>query len=653
MKVCDKCGKEYEGSFCPDCGEDFDFVMLDDDYEAVEALERKKKEEAAERERLILAEKRAAEKRRQEEAAERERRAREEAAAAEKRRKEAEAQAAKRKKENEKASKRANKRVAKAAKQESRRVRQLVKSQNKKNAADKRRYKRAMFGRAMRGIVFMLPIAIAIIIGFDVFMPYQGHVAEMQDSGFLGTAIFLYVAFWIAAIVTGVTLLVRMCMNEKIDKKGYVSVNRFRVGGWIVGALCAVLFFANFFQYAPKFGMSKITFAGGDIKTVKYEEKGMQITLPKSNQKTTKTDEEWDYYIDNVLVGWKIGGNVYKPGAQYTLSGWEWARAIYRADKRADLTVSVYNATVTLTICEGGHTDHSNDETRTFSANGTASILVGSKVTVNVSYSYSNSSLYLNDSSIKNGSDFYMNGHSKLSASSYAPSSSGSSGGGGGGCFVEGTMVTLADGSQRAVENLRVGDMLMIFNHETGEFDCAPLLVNVHSKVEAKDYEVITLSFEGGVALSIVDEHALFDKTLSGYEYLTKDNAESYIGHEFVLYSGRTAKLISASVHTEHTRIFNPVTLWHGNVIAGGLLTQSAKTVDIYEYDENMRIDFAALQRDIELYGIYTYDELSGLMTEQEYDLFPLRYYKAAVAKGEFSFEKLLELVRYYRDEQV
>ena len=43
-------------------------------------------------------------------------------------------------------------------------------------------------------------------------------------------------------------------------------------------------------------------------------------------------------------------------------------------------------------------------------------------------------------------------------------------------CVAEGTMITLADGSQIAVENLTGNELLLVWNLFTGTFDIAPIL---------------------------------------------------------------------------------------------------------------------------------------------------------------------------------
>lgn len=97
-------------------------------------------------------------------------------------------------------------------------------------------------------------------------------------------------------------------------------------------------------------------------------------------------------------------------------------------------------------------------------------------------------------------------------------------------CVAEGTLITLADGSQVPVENLTGGEMLLVWNLYTGSFDIAPILVIDSDAL--KQYEVIKLTFSDGTTVDVISEHGFFDVDLNKYVYLDK-YAEEYIGHIF------------------------------------------------------------------------------------------------------------------------
>ena len=65
--------------------------------------------------------------------------------------------------------------------------------------------------------------------------------------------------------------------------------------------------------------------------------------------------------------------------------------------------------------------------------------------------------------------------------------------GGGGFCVADGTLITLADGTQKPVEELTGDELLLVWNLETGSFDSAPI-VFIDSDSFA-EYEIIHLHF--------------------------------------------------------------------------------------------------------------------------------------------------------------
>lgn len=107
-------------------------------------------------------------------------------------------------------------------------------------------------------------------------------------------------------------------------------------------------------------------------------------------------------------------------------------------------------------------------------------------------------------------------------------------------CIAEGTMITLADGSQKKVEDLTIEDRLLSFNHETGEYiETAILFIEDDG---SGWYNVINLEFANGATTRLIYEHALFDLDLNKYVYIAEQNYADYVGHRF---ASRTVQLQS------------------------------------------------------------------------------------------------------------
>ena len=225
------------------------------------------------------------------------------------------------------------------------------------------------------------------------------------------------------------------------------------------------------------------------------------------------------------------------------------------------------------------------------------------------------------------------------------------------GCLVEGTLITLADGTKKKVEDLKMGDILLVYNHEKGKLDASPLLVNVHAGEEKIKTNIINLKFSDGSLLRICYEHGLFDNTLNKYVYINENNYLDYLGHSFYSaswneneFTGKTVKLVNAYITTETVKLYNPATVWHLNLFAENMLTLSAGMTNFFEYDETMKYNEELMKADIEKYGLYTYEDFKDYVSEEVFNAFPFKYFKVSVGKGEFTFEKLLWLIEYYND---
>ena len=224
-------------------------------------------------------------------------------------------------------------------------------------------------------------------------------------------------------------------------------------------------------------------------------------------------------------------------------------------------------------------------------------------------------------------------------------------------CLVEGTLITLADGTKKKVEDLLPTDVLMAFDHETGKYVKANLLANIHALTEEEYVNVITLYFANGSSIGIVYEHGFYDKTLNKYVYIDAQNATEFIGHSFV-----TSKYVNGEMVTSSTvltsvttamqkvKYYNPATVWHINLIANDFLTLSAGMTNLFEYDENMKYDSELMAKDIEKYGLYTYEDFKDYIPPAVFKVFPFKYYKVVVGKGEFKFEDIIYLINYYND---
>jgi len=226
-------------------------------------------------------------------------------------------------------------------------------------------------------------------------------------------------------------------------------------------------------------------------------------------------------------------------------------------------------------------------------------------------------------------------------------------------CVTEGTMITLADGSQVAVEDLTGEEQLLVWNLFTGTFDTAPILFI--DRETLAEYEVIDLQFSDGSSVGVISEHGFYDITLNKYVYLDA-NAGQYIGHWFIGQEvdsngnliSITVQLTDVSISTETTVAYSPVTYSHLCYYVNGMLSMPGGIdglFNIFEVDEQtMKYDEKAMQKDIETYGLFTYEDFDGLISEEVFDAVQAQYLKVAIGKGLLTWEEIERLVARYAD---
>lgn len=224
-------------------------------------------------------------------------------------------------------------------------------------------------------------------------------------------------------------------------------------------------------------------------------------------------------------------------------------------------------------------------------------------------------------------------------------------------CIAEGSLITLADGSQKAVEELTGEELLLVWNMETGSFDVAPILfIDVDSRAS---YEIIELTFADGTSVKVIYEHAFWDFTLNKYVFMRED-ASQYIGHYFnkqtydsegnMTYTA--VELIEVDIYTELTIAYSPVTYGHLCYYVNGMLSMPGATeglINIFEVT-SMKYDEESYLEDVEEYGLFTYEEFNETveLPEEVFNAFNGQYLKVALGKGLITWDRIIELLETY-----
>ena len=220
-------------------------------------------------------------------------------------------------------------------------------------------------------------------------------------------------------------------------------------------------------------------------------------------------------------------------------------------------------------------------------------------------------------------------------------------------CFTPDTLVTLADGTQKRVDELSFGDKILAWDFFTGAYVEREISLLVNHGEDL--YRIANLEFSDGTILRIIGDHGVFDYDLNKFVYLTVDNMQEYIGHRFVQYAAdgnyNVVTLTNAYATEEYTSAWSITSAGTSNAFASGMLTV-APPDDFYnwiEMSDKLTYDAEQFQRDVETYGLYTYDDFKDYVTYEQFVDWNGAYLKIAVEKGYFTFDYILELIELYK----
>ena len=212
-------------------------------------------------------------------------------------------------------------------------------------------------------------------------------------------------------------------------------------------------------------------------------------------------------------------------------------------------------------------------------------------------------------------------------------------------CVAAGTMITMENGGQKAVEEIEVGDIIRTVNHETGNVSSAPVCF-IWKTANASN--AFTLTFEGGTEVKVIEEHGFYDKEERKYAFINAQNAKDYIGHHFYdADNGRWLELKGCKLSNESVDAYAIIASGHLNHLSNGMLSMCDGSIkvlaNIFEYDEQMRFDADKKAADIAAYGLTPLEkilEYKGFLESDYYD-YNLQYLNVAIGKGLTTWDRV------------
>ena len=453
--------------------------------------------------------------------------------------------------------------------------------------------------------------------------------------------------------------------SDTVDSNGNVTLPTpswagHRFDGWYTAASGGTSVGAAGATYAPS--SSTTVYAHWTAYTVTFNANGGSVSPTSA---TAGNDGTVTLPTPSARTGYDFGGwyteasggtSVGAAGASYTPTSSTTIYAHWTAHTHT-ISWSNSNSTTTVTLNDGNNTVSS----------GSTEVAYDTVVRVDLSYSESNDRSF---TVIANGEDVtrYSNYACTTTTTSQdagtyyfkmpdynvtISSSSASSGW----CVTADTLLTLADGTQKRIDELNNDDRLLVWNLETGTYDSAPVIF-IDDIGPESTYNVIHLMFSDGTETKLIYEHGYFDLDVGEYVYITESNYRQYIGDRFVKQADidsntwETVTLVDSEIVSETARPYSTNTVNHLCFYVDGMLSMPGGIkglFNIFDVDTStMTYDLEAMQRDIDTYGLYTYEEFESLVSRDTFDAVNVAYLKISVGKGIMTEEDIYYLAEFY-----
>ena len=224
-------------------------------------------------------------------------------------------------------------------------------------------------------------------------------------------------------------------------------------------------------------------------------------------------------------------------------------------------------------------------------------------------------------------------------------------------CITSDTLVTLQNGSQKRIDELTYSDKILAWDFEKGKYTVTtPAVLYNHGE---DNHRVINLGFDDGTTVRIIGLHDLFDADANEFVGITEANVASYLGHNFVKSNiidntneYKTVKLVNYSITEEYIGAYSILTAKHLNCFIEGMFSRSPSPnslyedfFDFFEIGDNMKYDEEAMKKDIETYGLYTYEDYKDYVTYEQFVGLNGAYFKVLVGKGYITFEDVIQAI--------
>lgn len=210
-------------------------------------------------------------------------------------------------------------------------------------------------------------------------------------------------------------------------------------------------------------------------------------------------------------------------------------------------------------------------------------------------------------------------------------------------CLAKGTMITMADGSRKPIEDLYEGDLIRVFDHNTGKVSSAKIMD--YWQYEEKKSGLMTLHFTNDIDVNIVTGHGFYNKEKNMYVLLNASNVNSYVGkHFYNVDNDSWETLLGVTYSSKPVDTFFIATEGEFNAVAEGMLNVEDGIYYVlrntFDFDNKMKVDEIKKANDIECYGLFDSTDFEYL-TKEAFEKYGAANLKVALGKGIITKEQL------------
>ena len=199
-------------------------------------------------------------------------------------------------------------------------------------------------------------------------------------------------------------------------------------------------------------------------------------------------------------------------------------------------------------------------------------------------------------------------------------------------CLLAGTMITLADGTHKAIEHITYTDKLLSWDFDRG---CYAETTAVWIKRSETGSQYNLLTFSDGTTLRTFDQHRIFNKQAGAFTYPM--TAATPVGTVTVNEHGQEITLTNKQVIRDTIEYYNVITDYHMNLFSDSVLT-SCRFNNIYPIvDMKFSKDSRTLRTRAEFENVPDRFFHGLRLAEQTYDLDMIEWYVTRLLSLEIS----------------